>query len=92
MVISLVVSYLLMIVLAFIGGVIYLSVATYKFAKAQNIYVWEYIDHINNYVDTQPFVKWYVSVVRVLLTPVWFPLRMVKLVREMEKAYLDSHK
>ena len=92
MVISLVVSYLLMIVLMFVGGVIYYGVVTYKFAKSHAINVGEYLDLNRKYLDSRPYVKWYVSVVRVLLTPVWFPPRMIKLVKDMETAYLDSNK
>ena len=92
MVISLVVSYLLMIVWTFVGVVIYCSVTTYNFTKAHNINVGEYIDTSNKYLDALPNVKWHVTIVRVLLTPVWLPIRMVRFIKETEKAYLDSNK
>lgn len=92
MVISLVVSYLLMIVWTFVGGVIYYGVATYKFSKSHAINVGEYLDLNRKYLDSLPDVKWYVAVVRVLLAPVWCPPLAIKLVKDMEKAYLDSNR
>lgn len=92
MVISLAVSYLLMVVLTFVGGVTYCGIATYKFAKAQAINVGEYIDTQLEYIKAQPNAKWYVIVVRVLLIPVLFLPRITKLVKDMETVYLDSNK
>ena len=92
MVISLVVSYLLMIVGTVIGGIIYTVVAVYKFTKLRNINVDEYIDNCLKYLDTCSNVKWYVTVVRVLLAPVWFLPGVIRKVKDMENAYLDSIK
>lgn len=92
MVISLVFSYLLLIFLEFIGGSIYIVVAIYKFTELRNINVDEYIDNSLKYLDTCSNVKWYVTVVRVLLAPVWFLPGVIRKVKDMENAYLDSIK
>ena len=92
MAISFVVSYLLLIVGTVIGGIIYIGVATCKFTKLHNINVDEYIDNNLKYLYAIPNVKWYVVVVRVLLTPVWYPPNVIRIVKDLENAYLDSIK
>ena len=92
MIISWILSYLLLSGLTLVLWEIYHRVVSNNFAKAHFISPGKYLDFQLKYIDALPDAKWYVICIRVLFIPIWFPLRTVKIIKDMEKAYLDSIK
>lgn len=83
--------YVLVDIMVLLWGIVYFTVRSYKFCKHHNC-TNDYLEFIKNYQDSRPDVAWYIVILRVIVTPVWFPRKLMLELDIHEKAYLEQQK
>lgn len=78
-------------IMVLLWGIVYFMVRVYKFGKHHNG-TNDYLEFAANYQDSRPYVAWYITILKVLVTPIWFPMKLMVELDILEKAYLEQLK